>query len=505
MSPPKKIPSPPGGFYDQEAKVCRMPATPVCSALNEESVSRPSQDTFQNISRQRLARHAFKTLTQVETPGLFKFNPLSMSIFRGLMGVPACNSSTQRTDGVADPISRIEAITGETTLNKEPIAGKVRQVALSYNESHSVTAWSLEDFLNPDRHGTFAVSGEGGGLGKEILVNTTGSIHNNTSVAVLDNGEAVVSFSRVEGPEVPSSLIAQRLDLEGNPIASELEILSPEIRTTFPEAQLLAIDGGFLAVYRDGNGKLMAATYDETGSEGAVEVLSETKPQRFQIARGVGDHWALAEIVSGTDIRVRTFQGVTPAGIDQDIFAGAMPSTLGVSIGMQEDGSLMVAWNALQDGSKPVLQGAFLDASGKLLGEPALLRNLVIGVGNSNGTEDFNYNSHGIASDHHGNFIFAFEENRNIIAYVYEGKNLRANLALSNISSRDLEASGPYADVLAGLQNRSVQNVDLKVAASPEGNLSFVYTKVLSGVEPSDNSTVTLQAITRRDYQILYK
>ncbi len=490
-----------GIVYDETLGVCEPEPAPICEPEAGPESMRSSVQSIRLSASQLAGMAAQGSVAPVNS--FWRSNPLQYSALSLPTALQGCAGDPHEANGlVGDPIDSIEVLGVETSLNADPIQGKIRQVQGSIDEaSASTVVWSVSNTSDLDEHGTYAAVAAGDSLtsAQRVAVSPT-SIPRDTSVARLGNGDSVVVFSRIEGDDAPSSLVALRLDASGSPLGEEIEILPSSIRTGFPQGQVVALNDGFLVVYRDGEGSLAWTRFDDSGIEQEQETLGE-EPIQFQITRGAGDQWALAEITGSNEVRVRSFSGSTATGVNHTFTTNALPSSPEVSIAMQDDGAMMVVWNALLDADDPILQGNFLTSAGTPIGDNVIFRDLI--QGGAFASED-HINSHAVTTDHRGNFILAFEENRNLVAYVYNGSQ-RDPISLTDISSRMEPDSGPYADLLAGLSDTAVQNVDVRLMASPEGLLSFVYTKIFTGDDSSSGDTLTFQSISRRDFQITYE
>lgn len=491
----------PGIHYDEIRGVCEMDPAPVCEAGVEiASESPPASGIRLNASH--LAQLAASG-SSLRVNSLWQSNPLFYSPLALPTALQGCSEDPVGPTGLTgDPIASIDPLGPEVSVNADPIMGKVRQTGIAMDaDSASTVAWSVSNTSDLDEHGTYAAVAEGSGSSSSLrIAESPTSIPRDTSVARMGNGDSVVVFSRIEGDDAPSSLVAVRLDASGSPLGEEIEILPSSIRTGFPQGQVLPLSDGFLVVFRDGEGNLASARYDESGVEQGRDVLG-SEPLDFQITAGTGDQWALAEISGSNEVRVRRFSGSTPAGVDHTFSTNPMPPTPRVSIAMQDDGAIMVAWNALLGENDPILQGNFLTPSGSPVGDNLIFRDLI--QGGAFASED-HINSHALTTDHRGNFILAFEENRNLVAYVYNGSH-RDGISLTDISTRTEPSSGPYADLLSGLSNTAIQNVDVRLSVSPDGLLSFIYNKIFTGEDGGTGDTLTFQSITRRDFEITYE
>jgi len=510
MNPPQKISTTPSLYYDEVEGICRLPEESVCrdkfASKYPAFLRSPPKDSFRRYSPQRLAYDAFGS-SYPTSPSKAWGSSLLLGPASLVFSLTGCGEDPAVIGLSGRPIAFVEPKSEEVTLNDQPIEGKLRQSALSTREGNqSIVAWSVIDEADPSQHGTFtfARSGETGGTQEQVATST--QQQSNTSVVSLRNGQSVVIFSRFTGEEGGdvSSLVAQLVDAGGKPLGNEISIL-PEVtfsssaRTEVPSGQVVPMTDGFLVVYNDGAGNLTAARYGFDGISKGETRLSDP-PVRYKISHGSGDRWALAEAVGSNQIRVRTFNGVSGAGVDQILNTSTFSSTSNISMAMQPDGVLMLGWNAVRSDIGPIVEGAFLDSSGNQVGSNRVLRNL----GVAQPTTEEHFNSHGLASDGQGNFVFVFEENNNLIAHFYNGDRLDPN-SLTSISSSIPDSSGPYFDILKDLSNLKVQNLDVRAAISPEGLLSVVYTKILSGNDNLNATTTSLQRITRRDYQINYQ
>lgn len=485
-------------FYNSYLGICQEPEVLSCEPPQEEVVG--IQDQYVSLNSSLMTQSLAATSNR-QVNRIHGANPLqSMAL---PFTLTACSQDAAGASGLSGlPIASISPVTDEAVVNAGPILGKVRQVAFTMNEDpNSTIVWSVSDFINPEAHGTYAVTASGSDLGSQQKVSDSPQgIPRDTSVARLANGQSVMVYSIIQGDAAPSEVVAQKLDETGNPTGPEISVLPEGVRTGFPAGQVVSLNDGFIVVYRDGEGELGLAEFDDSGVEVNRISLGE-EPLAFRISRGEGNEWILAEITEGNQIKVRNFTGSESGGVETTVNANILPASPDISVAMQPDGAVMVAWNALDSGNDPLLEGAFLDGEGNQVGEILTLRNLIQGSGFD--SED-HINSHHITTDHNGNFILAFEENRNLIAYVYNG-NHRDEHSLTDISSTEIPSSGEYADALAGLSNLAVQNVEVDVEASGDGSLAFVYTKIMTGEDADLGETVTVQQITRRDYQITYE
>jgi hypothetical protein len=135
---------------------------------------------------------------------------------------------------------------------------------------------------------------------------------------------------------------------------------------------------------------------------------------------------------------------------------------------MQQDGRMMVAWNAVESSDQRI-DGAYLGANANVEDGPFVLR------------RSDRAHTLALASDHRGNYGFAWEEGGLINAYLYNGtRNPATPGAFSSISSGD-------------------QNSNVLLTISPEGTLSLVYDKA------SSEAGQTLHNIARRDFRLVYK
>lgn len=497
MSPPNKISGVSNKYYDEQAGICREPEPLACLPDSHPSFKN-IPDEFVYISPAQV--NVLASVGSRLGSSTWSASPLLLMPITLPIAAAACSFDTEGTGtGGGRPIADIQAITEESELNSDPIVGRLRQVALDISpESKGVMAWSVLDFDNPEAHGVYSRVSEDSTLKlMKRIAPAVGNIPRDTSAAVLSNGESVVVYSQIQGDNAPSSLTAQRLNANGDPTGEVIEILPETIRTGFPQGQVIASEDGFIVVFRDGEGKLQMASYNLSGIEQERKELG-TEPLNFQIVAGGGGDWALATL-GDQQVQVRMFRsGASEVSTDVETLPIANSSDL--SLAMQDDGSVMVVWNALS-GTDSVLEGAWLGPDGAQVGDNQILRNLVRGTGFDNLDH---VNSHSLTTDHRGNFILAYEENRSIFARVYSG-TVRDDHALTDIASFSQDETGPYGDFLAGLDNVSVQNVDVGVDASEDGLLSFVFTKIFSGTDSATGETLTANKIVRRDYQISYE
>lgn len=520
MSPPNKISVNPTIYYDEGAGLCLSPES-LASFPKEGSAPKPLTKGSLHLSGARLAQLAAGG-SQAAVPMLWR-NPASLTPGTLLLGITGCAADASGSGGMGDvgmegpmeirSIADLSPVDREAALNPDPITGEIRQVALGMNRTgEGVVAWSVKDFVDPSGHGVFSAP-----AGERIAA-AAGSIPRDTSVAVLPGGDSILFWSQIQGDSAPSSLLAQRLDAGGRPQGAPMIVLPEAIRTGFPRGQVLPMGEGFVAVFADGEGNTTAAVYDAEGQEQERQTIGP-EAGTFQIASAGGEEWALATLEGGL-IRVRKFSGAAPTGVEMTLDPNPIAETVDgpplapdivgnvniaassdLSLAMQPDGSMMVAWNALSDQGESLLEGAFLNPDASPVGNNILLRNLVQGSGfDSQG----HINSHSLTADGKGNFILGYEENRSLFGQIYHGPE-RQPIPLEDIASQRMDNTGAYADLLGGLDNPSVQNVDVQVAVSREGLLALAYTKILSAVDPATGETVTVNKVMRRDYQISYE
>jgi hypothetical protein len=402
MSPPNKISPELRPYYDESLGICRGPESLACFP-HPSSQNKP--DEFISISRGQLNQLASGG-SHVAAPSLWRISPWVLNPIGLSLSTTACSVNTEGTgEKGGRPIRDIRPVTGETALNSQPIIGKIRQVALDISpESKGVMAWSVSDFDSPDLHGVYAAASQDSSLKTaQRIAPVVGNIPRDTSAAVLSNGESVVVFSQIQGDNAPSSLMAQRLNSNGDPFGNLIEGLPETIRTGFPQGQVVATEDGFNVVFRDGEGKLKMASYDLTGKEIDRQEIG-VEPLAFQVAASEGGNWALATLDSG-QVQVRTFIGSSKGEVDSKIDTLPIANSSDLSLAMQDDGSMMVVWNALSE-SDSVLEGAWLAPNGSQAGENQILRNLVMGSGYDNLDH---VNSHSLTTDHKGNFILGYE------------------------------------------------------------------------------------------------
>jgi hypothetical protein len=303
----------------------------------------------------------------------------------------------------------------------------------------------------------------------------TSSRHLGTTATVLSNGDTVVVYARVSGDE-PTTLVAQRISRTGTAVGEEIEILPSSVRTQAPLGQVIALQDGFLVVSReqvDSNGQIQTRMgvrrYDANGTlQSSEEDIGASGSSSFAIAASAEDLWALAEISGSNQIRVRTFRGTTVTGNAATISGATIPNDPDIALAMQQDGRMMVAWNAVESSDQRI-DGAYLGANANVEDGPFVLRRSTLA------------HTLALASDHRGNYGFAWEEGGLINAYLYNGtRNPATPGAFSSISSGD-------------------QNSNVLLTISPEGTLSLVYDKA------SSEAGQTLHNIARRDFRLVYK
>lgn len=468
MSPPIRINSLGNGFYDDVNGVCYQDPVNYCEASSETVLTEPKVEApLGEISRAVLLADAFGSPSRpLSRPTLWSDNPLQYSPLGFLPSLTACSSESDTVPVPGDPISGVSAVGGETSLSGS-LHGKIRGVAVSSTGNHSSVLWSSFDGTHPAESGTFAylrTGTSGGSLFPAIL--DTSALHLATSGAALENGETVAVYTVATGADEASSLVAQRISSSGALVGSPISVLPGAIRSTFPEGQVVPLSSGFVVVYQDGNGTLAAVRYDQNGAEaGRIADLGDT-PELFRVTRGAGDSWSLAQIASGTSsIRVRSFGGIAPTGVDSSVNAAGFPSTPSLAVAMQDDGSLMLAYNVAGGG----INGSLLSPAGTVQAENFRI--------SSSGLA----NTVALASDHRGNFVLAWEQAGAILARIYNG-------------TTDFLTPTGFSSISTGSRNS-----DIHASVSPDGTLSLVWNKSSDGA-----SGEVLQDIMRRDFRISY-
>ncbi len=475
MSPPINFTPPPGAIYDDELGVCRpaeepLPTLGLCEASASLAPAPIILDRSQ-ISVARLYHDAFGSPnTAPVNRGIWGLSPARFSGWALAGSLTACSSEPSDAPVPGDPISRVEALGGESTLNSQPIRGNIDGVGLGSNDGNrSVVAWSAFDATSPANTGTFAFlrSSETGGSQFTVSGEAT-SRHLSTTTAMLSDGNAVVVFTRATGTDSPTSIVAQRVNSSGAPQGGEIEILAPEIRDSAPAAQVVATESGFVVVFRGGSGNLQARLFNNSGAPQGSAVNLGTAPSQYALASGFANRWALAEIVTPNRIRTRTFDGAASAGSEHTLSVPNFPSDPDISLAMQGDGSMMQAWNTLE-GSDNRIDGALLNEAGERVAGPFVIRRSGLA------------NTLALASDHRGNYAFAWEEGGRINARIYNG-------------TQEFFTPTDFSNISTGTANSNIL-----LSVSPEGILSLVYDKT------SESGGDVLHSITRRDYRIIYQ
>ncbi|MGH7828586.1 MAG: hypothetical protein ACREP8_00270 [Candidatus Binatia bacterium] len=471
MSPPIEFNPNLNGIYDETEGVCRMEAPPAAEPVCVASTL-PAVDEYADMSVSRLYHEAFgPARASASPPTLWSVNPATLNPVGALATLTGCGSDPDQPVNPGDPIAFLERLGGEQTLNGQPIRGNLNGVDLSATGVASVVAWSVFDSTNPAETGTFALirSGESGGSAA-LLDPDTSALHLGTSTAVLENGEVVVAYVKATGEGEPSSIVARRYSGSGAALGAEITVLSSAVRTELPGVRLIPLGQGFLAVYRDGIGRLSAQAFAADGrSQGTVDVWTDEGLSqglgRFAVSRGAGDEWCVA-MFSGNGIQVRAFSGLNPGAADTRVEAAELSPEPDLAVAMQPDGSMMLAWNTLNQG----IRGAILNAGGSVAhGGPFAIRDSGLA------------NTLSLAGDHRGNYLFSWEEAGQINARIYNGTPSFATFPeLSTISS-------------------GFANFDVQSAISEDGVMSLVYAR-------SQNvSGETLIDLWRRDYRIVYQ
>ncbi|HKX11997.1 MAG TPA: hypothetical protein VJP40_02500 [bacterium] len=467
MSVPNRISPPPGVIYDDVEGVCRaeplLAEAPVCEQVcRAPSAGTPPVDRYASISHSQLIADALGNSRQSvqRTWG----NPLAHSFWTVLSGPVACSGPAEPVQP-GDPVRSATPQGAASVMNAQPLSGNLNEYDLSGGAEATATVWSVFNSTVPAETGTFAFVRNGAAAGTLVTAsNETSALHKFTTSATLEDGSSIVAYTKATGEEEPSSIVARRISASGAVEGSDITILAPGVRATLPDAQLVATASGFVAVYRNGDGRLMAAAFNNSGvAQGSPEDLGPA-PSRYAVNRDEDGHWVLAEIISDNEIRLRTFDGVRATGVDETISTSGFPASPGLSVAMQEGGTMMVAWN--KDGGG--IMGAVFNGEGGISGSPFEIR--------SSGLA----NTMSLASDHRGNFVFAWEEAGAILARVYNG-------------TPSFTTPADFATISSGNSNSNVQ-----AHVSDTGRL------VLTWVQSSSSGGETLQDLMRREYQLNY-
>jgi len=468
MSPPNKLYSSidPDYVYDDVAGVCRpvepSDAAAVCYADTPVQSTVAPADTFTaGISRSQLLRDA--AFSSPRGNSLFG-SPESYSLLALLPSLQGCSGPPQPPPA-GDPIDSATPLSAELVMNSAPITGNLDGVELAGNGSQTAVAWSDFDSTTPANTGTFAFLRSGTSGGSQFTASNDASArHLTTSATVLEDGSAVAAFTKATGDGEPSSIIARRISATGSPVGGDIAILPPQIRDSFPDARLVSLSNGFVAVYRDGAGHLTAASFDNNGNSTGTLDLGSAPAQRnhYVINRGEGDTWVLAELSGSNQVHVRSFSGLNPGSIDQNISTSGFSSTVNLSVAINEEGAVMAAWNSQGGG----ISGAVVN--GPSSGEPF------------NITSSGLANTMSLANDHHGNFFFAWEQGGQVLARVYNGTSAFTTPA-------------DFSVIGSGNHNSNVQ-----AYVSDDGTFTITW------VRSTTSGGNTVQDLLRRDYRINY-
>ncbi len=474
MSVPNRVSPPPGVIYDDVEGVCRaeplLAEEPVCEAPPVEILP---VDRYAHISRSQLIADALGNSRQSVQRNWG--SPLVYSPWSLLSGPVACGSSPEPVEP-GDPVRSATPQGAALVMNAQPLRGNLNGYDLSGGAEANAVGWSVFNATTPAETGTFAFVRNGAAAGTLVTAsNETSALHLSTTSATMEDGSSIVAYTKATGEDEPSSIVARRISASGAVEGDDITILASGIRTTLPDAQLVATASGFVAVYRDGDGRLMAAAFNNSGvAQGSPQDLGPA-PTRYAVNRDEDGHWVLAEIISDNQIRLRTFDGVRSAGVDETVTTGGFSASPNLSVAIQEGGTMMVAWN------KPCESGcsADPDRGGGIMGA------VFNGEGGSSGApfeirSTGNANTMSLASDHRGNFVFAWEEAGAVLARVYNGT----------------QAFTTPADFSAITTDGSNSNVQAHV--SDTGRL------VLTWVHSSTSGGETLQDLLRREYQLNY-
>lgn len=465
MSPPNKISPTLPGIYDDEAGVCRL--IPEEELVCREGESIPETNLHENtvamVSHSQLLRDAFGTSPRANT--LWSDSPLQYSLLAIPSLLTGC-SGPNEAPPVGDPISSASPLGPEVTMNSAPISGNLDGVQLTGADARTAVAWSVFDAATPANTGTFAYLRGGSGSGSvSVVSNDATTRHLTTSAAMLDNGDTVVVYTRTDGEPGTARLVARRLSPSGSPLGDEITLVGAADRADIPDARVVSTGNGFVAVYRDGNGQLVATSFSSDGSQTGTRNLGAEPASRnhYAVSRGEGATWVLAEISSSNQVHLRSFNGTTPGSLDQSVSTSGFSSTASLSVSTNEEGAIMAAWNSQGGG----ISGVVLGGSGS----ESPFRITSSGLANTMS----------IANDHRGNFLFAWEQGGQVLARVYNGTS-------------SFSTPADFSVIASGTSNSNVQ-----AHVSDEG----VFT--ISWIRGNSSGGATVQNLLRRDYQLNYE
>ncbi|MCC7345403.1 MAG: hypothetical protein IT573_10730 [Deltaproteobacteria bacterium] len=463
MSPPNKIFLP--GVYDEVEGVCRLipEEAQVCTADPEPAALGGEVSSLATVSRSQLLNDAFGASRRVNP--LWSESPYQYSLLAIPSLLTGCGAPSEPPPP-GDPISSASPLGPESAMNAAPLAGNLDGVDLTGAGARNAVAWSVFDSTTPANTGTFAFLRNGGTGGSVSTVsNEATARHLTTSAAMLDNGETVVVYTRTDGDPGTARIVARRLSASGSPIGGDITLVGAADRANVPDAQVVSTGDGFVAVYRDGNGQLVATSFNADGTQaGSLNLGSEpTSRSHYAVARGEGDTWVLAEISGSNQVHVRSFHGVTPGDVDENIGTSGFSSTASLSVAMNEEGSIMTAWNAQGGGIFGAVLGGPSDQSPFRITSSGLA------------------NTMSIANDHRGNFLFAWEQGGQVLARVYNGTS-------------SFTTPADFSVIASGNTNSNVQ-----AHVSDDGVFS------ISWIRSGNSGGSTVQDLMRRDYRLNYE
>ena len=168
-----------------------------------------------------------------------------------------------------------------------------------------VVAWFSKDPLINDNDGGIAVQffdGDGNKVGGEFLVNTsTAGIQAHASVATLEDGDIIVTWSSFGGQDGSGNgVFGQRINVAGTTVGDEFQINTFTDGTQEHPSVTALPDGGFLVAWesvgQDGSGRgVYAQRFDSNGNKTALPTLTGD-PGDNVINAGSGD-----QVVDGGD------------------------------------------------------------------------------------------------------------------------------------------------------------------------------------------------------------
>jgi hypothetical protein len=220
-------------------------------------------------------------------------------------------------------------------------------------------------------------------VGADFLVNTTtSSSQSGSSIAALGDGRFIVCWqSHIDGTDDDHDVRGQIFNADGTPVGEEFILSGSSVRSGAPSIAVLN-DGNFVVSWEqweDDVGDISARIFDTNGVPQGDAFLANTTTANFQYAHeivalqngGFAITWS-HENGQPFDVRGRIFDadGVA-AGPDFSLPASLGPGSKMPSIASLSDGGFVVAWHGWSTGS--TVTARMFDADGEPTSEDIVI------------------------------------------------------------------------------------------------------------------------------------